>query len=133
MKEKTIAVQTADGDGWEFNAQIPENYEEAVAKFGERGAFEIFRSGLMVKIQNIGREGFRKGKTQEEVEETVESYRPGGQRSSVKQDAFQAIVDNAVTISQTPGLNEKITEEMYAGKAENYQNIIDLIKEAKGE
>jgi hypothetical protein len=42
-------------------------------------------------------------------------------------------VDNAVTISQTPGLNEKITEEMYAGKAENYQNIIDLIKEAKGE
>ncbi len=133
MKEKTIAVQTADGDGWEFNAQIPESLEEGVERFGNRGAYEIFRSGLMVKVQNIGREAFRKGKTQEEVEELVDGYRPGGQRASVKSDAQRAIIDNASLIHQNEELGKQIVEEMYAGKSENYQNILNLIEQAKGE
>lgn len=133
MKEKTIAVQTQDGDSWEFTANIPENLQELTEKYGEKGAYEIARSGLMVKLQNLGREAFRRGKSQDEVEEVVDNYRPGGQRSSVKQEALQAIVDNAALINQTQGLTEKITEEMYGGKSENYQNILTLISEAKGE
>ena len=73
MKNENFTVKTADNDEWSFNAEVVENYEEAEGKYGEAGAFEVFMAGLRVKLRNIGRDSFRKGKSQEEVETDVDA------------------------------------------------------------
>lgn len=126
MKSKTFTVKTANGEEWNFSANsYPENWNEAVKNFGEDGAFDILESGLDIRLQNLGRDQFRKGKTQEEVEEQVTSYQPGGGRSSKKQRAFDLITEKAVEVGADPQLKTDVNAAFKAGDWDTILNLLE--------
>lgn len=129
MKSKTFTVKTKDNEEWTFTVNnYPENWDEAKQNFGEDGAFDILESGLDIRLQNLGRDQFRKGKSQEEVEEQAASYQPGSGRSSKKQRAFDLITEKAVEIGSDPQLK---TDVNAAFKAGDWDTILNLLGNAE--
>jgi hypothetical protein len=128
MKNKKFEVKSAStGESWEFSYErYPENYEEAEEVLGREGAWDVFESGLDVRIQNLGREAFRKGKTQEEVEEIVNGYQPGGGRSSKKQRALGLVFERATDINSDPELKDGVQT---AFRNSDWDTIINLLGE----
>lgn len=127
MKQKTFEVKVEGGDSWEFNINdYPENFDEAIEKFGPKGAFDIFTSALDVRYQNAGREKFRKGKTREEVEQEVNAYQPGGGRSSKKAMAHDLLMDNASKVASDPSLKDDVKKAFSEG---DWDTVINLLSD----
>lgn len=110
-EDREVKMQDADGKLGEpqtYNADVPENWAEACETFGETGAMDIFIAGLKVKQDNVARNGFRSGKTVEEVEALVGGWRPGGMRTSKKTIATQLLMEKALEITSDAELKGKI-------------------------
>jgi len=125
MITKEGIVRTADGDEWTFNLSLPESLQEAEEVYGADGALYLLTSGLIVKQQNVAREMFRNGKTREEVDQAVASYRPGGgARVSAKAQALKLITDKADMLKENPDLMAQVQDAFVAGK---FKDVVELL------
>jgi len=112
-EEREVRMKGEDGTIGEpsvYETEVPESYAEATEMLGEAGAFSIFLAGLKVKQDNVARNAFRSGKSQEEVEQIVASWRPGGQRTSKKAIATKLMIERALDIQGDPDLNAKVVK-----------------------
>lgn len=110
-EDREVKMQDADGKLGEpqiYNADVPVDWAEACEVYGETGAMDIFLAGLKVKQDNVARNGFRAGKTVEEVEALVAGWRPGGMRTSKKTIATQLLMEKAMDITGNADLKGKI-------------------------
>ncbi len=126
-EEREVKMINEDGTlskPFTYNAGTPENWAEAVEMLGESNAFSIFLAGLKVKQDNVARNAFRAGKSQEEVEAIVDAWRPGGQRASKKAQATQLMLNHAATINSNPDLRSKVQKAFIAN---DYDTIIELL------
>jgi len=125
MITKESIVRTADGDEWTFNLSLPESLQEAEEVYGSEGALYLLTSGLIVKEQNVAREMFRNGKSREEVDQAVASYRPGGgARTSAKATALKLITDKADILKENPDLMAQVQDAFVAGK---FKDVVELL------
>jgi hypothetical protein len=126
MRESNEVVKSSKGDQWEFSMSLPTTLEEAIELYTKEGALFLLNSGLKVKKQGIARDGFRQGKSREEVEQLVEDYRPGGGSSRSKKDrALDLIMDKANDLSLNPELKREV-QGLF--KKNDFQAIIDKLE-----
>lgn len=130
MLTETREVKMADengvlGEPKSYDAEQPENWAEACDMLGETGAFSVFLAGLKVKQDNVARNAFRSGKSQEEVEQIVSAWRPGGQRTSKKAIAVQLMTDKAMDIASNADLRTKV---MGAFMKNDFDGIIEMLQ-----
>lgn len=59
-----------------------DNLGEIVSTFGEDAAFKMAQRAFTIDTERVARDGFKAGKTVEEVQALVDAYKPGGVRSS---------------------------------------------------
>lgn len=129
-----VKSQEPDAQGvkeWEFKMTLPETIAEAVEIFTEDGALYLLNSGLKVKKQNIARDAFVDNKSAEDAAALANAYKPGGgARKSIKDRAFDLIMDKAVEIKQTEGLEAEIRDLM---KKADFKAIIQKLTGEKVE
>lgn len=124
-EEREVRMKDADGNVGEaqsYEADCPENWAEACEIYGEQGAFDIFTAGVKVKQDNVARNAFKAGKTEEEAAALAGAWRPGGMRTSKKSIATQLMFSKAVEIGADEELRNTIT-------AAFLKNDFDLIIE----
>ena len=125
MLTKEAVVRTATGDEWTFTLSLPETLTEAEEVYGSDGALYLLNSGLTVKEQNVAREMFRNGKTRDEVDQAVASYRPGGgARTSAKATALKLIMSNADMLKENPDLMSEVQDAFVAGR---FKDVVELL------
>ena len=125
MKSENMKVTTANGDPVEFTANLVENLDEAKKLYGENGVFEVFMSGLRVKIMNLARSAFRDGKNREEVEKAIANFKPIKARISNKALAAQLLIEHSETIKNDSSLQESV---MKAFMANDYKTVVALLE-----
>ena len=126
MKQEILTVKTSKGGNWEFTANIVENLDEAKELYTPKGAFEIFMSGLKVKIMSIAREGFRKGKNRQEVEKDVAEWKPSKIQISVKALAAELLFENSELINSNPSLKKTV---MKAFMKNDFKSVVRLLSD----
>ena len=126
MQTVVDTVRTAEGQEWEYAVPVPETLDEAAEVYGEDGTFNVFMAGLKVKLQNRARESFRSGKTREEVELEVSSYKPGAPiRASIKDRALNLITGKASEIEADADLKNKVAQAFRKGK---FKDVVSLLE-----
>jgi hypothetical protein len=125
MNESVEVVKDQDGNQWELSMGLPETLDEAIEIYKEDGALAILNAGLKVKKQNIGRTAMKQGKTREEAESLMASYRPGQTtRKSKKLLATQAIMDNGLALNEDVELKASVSEAFVAN---DWDKVISLL------
>lgn len=125
MRKFEATVRTAEGQEWTYTACLPESIQEAVDIYGEEGALFLLTSGLTVKQQGVARELYKKDKTREEVDQAVAAYRPGQKKSSLKEEALEAIMLNSGRIQSDPDLAAKVKQAFTSG---NFRQVLELLR-----
>lgn len=127
---KTMTVKTKEGESWDFSVDMPTSLDEAIERTDEQSVFETYLGGFSVRIQNRARDLFRKGKTREEVEAYLASYKPGETKTSKVERATKAIVSNGELLASDSDLAQAVTA---AFVDKDYDEVLRLIEDAAGE
>lgn len=121
-------VQIRDiGAKFSFKMPLPETLDEAIARFGEDNVFKLYKASLKVKYQNKARDCFRAGKTEEEVNEIIENFIPGGDPNrGLKTRAMNMIVAKKTAIKKDPDLQ---MAAMVAYNEGQYARVLELLED----
>lgn len=126
MRKTNEVVKKNDGREWPFTMVRPENLDEAKDLYGEQAVFDLFDSGLKVRLQGVAREMFDDGKEQEEVEEAIRNYKPGtGQKKSMKSTAIDLLTDKAYVLQENEELKTEVRQLFTQGK---FKEVVEKLE-----
>ena len=132
MKTVRDSVATKDGQSWSYEKVLPESVAEAVETYGEDGTLYLIHAALTVKEQAIARELFKQGKSEDEVNKAVRSYKPGEKRAPggkvTKKMVMDRIISLAENLAQEPEAKQAVREAIAEGDWKKANEILDVLE-----